>query len=63
MATGLKSTLRRGSCKRLMSKSDLLTLLPQGKRRSPVQVRVVVERGTISIRSLGRQIKAFWKVC
>ena len=67
MASKVKSTMasrltaRRSSSKRLISKSDILTLLPQGKKRTPVQVRVLVERGTIALKSLGRQITSFMK--
>ena len=53
------------AAERIINKSDLLVLLPQGrKNKSPVVVRVAVESpgGTISLKTLGKQMPAFWKV-
>ena len=47
-------TTRVGS-RRLMSKSDLLTLLTPGKKDTPLTVSVVVERGHITLKSQERQ--------
>lgn len=44
--------------RRLVSKADLLSLLPPGRKGSPVLVRVVVDRGSIALKSL----KSFRKV-
>lgn len=52
----------RPASKRLISKSDLLTLLPQGKKRLPVQVMVEVNKGSITFKSLGMQMPSFKKV-
>lgn len=59
-------SISREHSKRVVSKSDLLTLLPPGKKKSPVDVRVVVERGTIAFKTLGlrqKQVPSIWKVC
>lgn len=56
MALKMSSTLRKS--KKLISKSDLLDLLTPGL---PVPVRVVVDRGTIALKSLERQ-RIFRKV-
>lgn len=55
-------TIERGDSKRLINKTGFLVLLPQGKKKSPVDVRVVVEQGTIALKTLGKQIPSLWKV-
>lgn len=50
---------------RIISKSDQLVLIPQGrKNKTPVVVRVAVESltGTISLKAQGKQMPTFWKV-
>lgn len=55
-------TIERGDSRRLINKTDLLVLLPQGRKKSPVDVRIVVEKGTIALRTLGKQMPSPWKV-
>jgi hypothetical protein len=56
------ATNRGSGNRRIVNKSDLLILLPQGRKKSPVVVRVSLERGTIALRTLGKQMPSLWKV-
>ncbi len=49
-------SLQRRDEKRIVSKADLLTLIPSGDKAHPISVRVEVDRGAVVLKSVGRRL-------